>query len=173
MQGGLLATRWPARPAVFALPSWRRVHGALSARHTPAVATAGVCVSKVYLRRPLQGGSHLPFPKPGYWAPFAEGGPNLTATLRVYDAPGIDALPTSPPIFQQCDSGKCKGGSRFECEAGYTGNLCNRCEIGHLYWRGTCKTRCEDMEAQALVNVLGIIAVVTVWLLMNRMTAGQ
>jgi hypothetical protein len=29
------------------------------------------------------------------------------------------------------------------------------------------------MEAQALVNVLGIIAVVTIWLLMNRMTAGQ
>ena len=150
---------------MFAVPRWRRLQGTrwavhscpfLLCRHTPTTFL-------------LQGGSQLPYPDPGYWA-LHDRGPNLSAKLRVSE---MDSSKTAPAIFLQCAAGQCKGGPRFECEDGYTGNLCSSCQSGRLYWRGTCGTKCAELHAPALVNILGIIAVVTVWLGLNKLTAGQ
>ena len=88
--------------------------------------------------------------------------------LRVYDGGNPDA-----PIFYACQAGRCKGGEKFECSPGYTGNLCSECAKGQFYWSGGCGTSCADIEPQGVVTAFGIIAVVIVWLVLNKSAGGQ
>jgi hypothetical protein len=116
----------------------------------------------------------LPYPMPGYWAQSQVGQlPNIS-TLVIHDPPGNDHILLDPPIFWRCIGfGMCDGGPDFKCKPGYAGRLCSRCEPGHILWRGTCESRCEVLKAPALVNLLAIGAVITVWLGLNKLTAGS
>lgn len=119
----------------------------------------------------LQGSSQLPYPDRGYWAQ-SEAGPNSSRQLSVPDQPGTEILSDSPRIFWRClGYGMCA--ENFACDRGYAGRLCSQCQPGHLLWRGTCESQCEDLKAPGFVNALAIGAVVTVWVAMNRLTAGS
>ena len=94
-------------------------------------------------------------------------------TLLIFDALGLDKLPESPPMFVRCLAGKCRGGAEFQCVKGYTGTLCSECEREQFYWNGNCDTSCEDIHPGGLTTTLGIIAVIIVWLILNKSAGGM
>ena len=46
------------------------------------------------------------------------------------------------------------------------------CEEEFFYWKGTCDTSCEDISPRGLTTTLGIIAVILVWLILNKSAGG-
>ena len=82
-------------------------------------------------------------------------------------------------MFLACASlDVCPGGANFTCGRGYlqTAVMCQRCVPGQLLWRGRCSDSCFDNEPERLygvVTVMGILAVIAVWIIMNKMTAGK
>ena len=140
----------------------------------------------------FQGKSSLPTPSVGYYASSRKVvaapvmGPNMTsksgaaaatptaiASLLVLDAPGLDELPVEPPYFLPCLAGRCQGGPGFECNKGYTGILCSECEREQFYWNANCDTSCEDISPRGVTTVIGIIAVIIVWLILNKSAGGM
>ncbi len=53
----------------------------------------------------------------------------------------------------------------------YTGVLCSSCVPGQFVYSGTCATACAEIEPQGVTTALGIIAVVTVWYLINTQSS--
>jgi hypothetical protein len=94
---------------------------------------------------------------------------------QVYDPPGVDAIPDSPPIFFLCASDRCKGGASYSCLDGYEGVQCGDCKQGQFYYRGQCEIKCDDINVNGsptTVTVFGIIAVVIVWIVLNKSAGG-
>jgi hypothetical protein len=122
----------------------------------------------LHLNRPpvLQGKAALPYPKPNFWAATNA---HTNGTLMIYDSPGVDTILEDPPYFLPCSSGRCKG--NFQCEPGYTGVQCSVCEPGQFFFRGACDMSCADIEPKAVVTIFGIVAVVTVWYLINTQSS--
>jgi hypothetical protein len=130
----------------------------------------------------VKGMSNLPVPKENFYALSRKVVvPNNTSVatassigaLLVFDTPRLDALPAEPPIFVACLAGKCQGGPEFKCNKGYTGILCSECEPEQFYWNGRCDTSCEDISPRGVTTVLGIIAVIIVWLILNKSAGGM
>ena len=130
----------------------------------------------------VKGMSNLPIPKENFYAPSRKVvAPNNTsvatagsiAALLVFDTPRLDTLPAEPPFFVACLAGKCQGGPEFKCNKGYTGTLCSECEREQFYWNGKCDTSCEDISPRGATTVLGIIAVIIVWLILNKSAGGM
>ena len=130
------------------------------------------------MRAGSQGKAALPTPLQDYWAASelvagsnrsqdVETATSRSRALRVYEAGDAAA-----PIFYPCLAARCKGGERFECMPGYTGTLCSECAQGQFYWRGRCDTSCADIEPQGVVTAFGIIAVVVVWIILNKSAGG-
>ena len=120
----------------------------------------------------LQGRSKLPFPQVGFWAAYETHG--NVSSLRVSDLPALDPHNfTQTSFFFPCSSGRCRGGPNFECEPGYDGPMCFKCQPNRFYWMGTCKTACDEIEPRGLVTVVGITAVVCVWYIFYMMTSGS
>ena len=89
--------------------------------------------------------------------------------LRLADLPGNDYVLEEPLIFVACAPDRCLG--NFACVDGYTGVQCFECEPGQFYWQGTCNTPCHDIhvnDSPALITVFGILAVVLVWVVLNK-----
>ena len=53
----------------------------------------------------------------------------------------------------------------------YTGVLCSSCVPGQFVYSGTCATACAEIEPQGVTTALGIMAVVTVWYLINTQSS--
>ncbi len=53
----------------------------------------------------------------------------------------------------------------------YTGVLCSSCVPGQFVWGGTCDTACAEIGPQGVTTALGIMAVVTVWYLINTQSS--
>ena len=52
---------------------------------------------------------------------------------------------------------------------------CFDCKPGQFYWQGTCKTKCDDIHVNgspAVVTVFGILAVMLVWIILNKSAGG-
>ena len=127
----------------------------------------------------IQGKAALPVPKKDYWAlttyaNTTSAGDNNTsrAELLVFDETGLTEIPSTPAFFAQCSTNpaRCKGG--FECNPGYEGIMCSECAIGQFYFRGACDVNCSDIEPQGVVTVFGILAVVAVWVILNKSAGG-
>ena len=135
---------------------------------------ARACDSQFVLQ---QGGTQLPYPQKDFWAAAdfirssTNGSSEVTTLLKVTDPPGLDSIPESPAVFFACAAGRCLGGETFECVPGYTGIACSTCKKGQFFWNSNCQTRCDQIEPQGVVTVFGIIAVVLVWILLNKQTA--
>ncbi len=130
----------------------------------------------------VKGMSNLPIPKENFYAPSRKVvAPNNTSvatassvtSLLVFDAPRLDTLPAEPPVFVACLAGKCRGGPEFKCNKGYTGTLCSECEREQFFWNGKCDISCEDISPRGVTTVLGIIAVIIVWLILNKSAGGM
>ena len=155
------------------LPRRRRLQRARTIPHRSTHARSSVpvrrSVSAYTLQRFCQGGRDLPQAKKDFWTPL-----NQTQLQSIVD--NDDSLLAGRSLFFYCGSGRCGGGKNSSCEDGYTGALCNRCVRGRFSWMGACDIKCEDLEpaaAYGVVSVLGIMACVVAWLLMNKMTAGR
>ncbi len=130
-----------------------------------------------------QGKAQLPYPKKDYWAEAnvlqsaawtsAESRESNGNYLRVFDASGVDEIPTEPPYFQPCFAGQCIGGANFSCAVGYTGTQCSECKVGQFYWQGQCGTSCADIQPKGVVTLFGILAVVLVWVIINKSAGGM
>ena len=145
-----------------------------------------------HIVHPAQGRSRLPYPKKDYWAESKFG------ALKIYDPPGrVLVLPTAlqctcrgfkfltvccsagsdtiivNDVFVACAAGRCQGGINFSCSDGYKGNQCSECNEGQFYWQGTCDTKCSDLGSEGAVTVFGIIAVMVVWIVLNKSAGGM
>ena len=112
--------------------------------------------------------NHLPYPKEGYWAVTRNGTLFIDFNTDPVGADKIDVL--KPLLFRSCDSGRCLGGSKFECEEGYRGLQCSECVPNMFNFQANCQSKCEDLGNPTAVTIFGIAAVVTVWLVMNFQT---
>ena len=91
------------------------------------------------------------------------------------DLVGADNLDSSPPYFLFCPPGQCLGGQNFRCVDGYTGVMCNECKVGQLQFKAACDLRCDSIEpdgAHGVVTAFGIIAVMIVWVVLNKSAGG-
>ena len=124
----------------------------------------------------LQGGTSLPYPKPGYWAAADSSLGNASKRVQlfnnnetVYEKLGL--------LFFQCGTSrgasKCVGGKQFLCTEGYMGRLCNTCRPGQFYWMGSCSTSCQEMEPRGLTTVVSISAEMFAWWFFYKMTSGS
>ncbi len=53
--------------------------------------------------------------------------------------------------------------------------MCNECEIGQFQFKATCDLSCDDVEpagARGVVTIFGILAVMTVWVILNKSAGG-
>lgn len=130
-----------------------------------------------------QGKDELPFPARDFWAfanlsqpaawTKAESRDKNSNYLSVFDPSGIDEMPLDPPIFHACFAGQCLGGVNFSCAPGYTGTQCFECKVGQFYWQGQCGTSCDDIAPKGVVTFFGIMAVVSVWVIINKSAGGM
>jgi hypothetical protein len=135
---------------------WR--HDGLAGAQCFPCPEGGVCEGRI----------RLPYPKTDYWGLADKNGKHPLGSLMVFDPAGENStVPETPAIFLACAAKHCTGGESFGCAEGYTGVQCSECTEGRLYWRGSCETSCNDVNGAKVVTVLGIMAVVGVWLLLN------
>ena len=143
---------------------------------SPAVRAPSECAcvrDNDPMRFCFQGKSALPYPDKGYYAVVNEDELATNKSIKLFDALGISAIPSDPPIFVQCGQDRCKGGPKFECEHGYRGTACAECTKGQFYWNGKCDTDCKDIEPQGVVTVFGILGVMLVWIILNKSAGGM
>jgi hypothetical protein len=53
--------------------------------------------------------------------------------------------------------------------------MCNECEVGTFQFKGACDISCKDVEpdsAFGVVTIFGILAVMTVWVVLNKSAGG-
>ena len=139
--------------------TWR--HDGLPGRPCFDCPEGGIC----------EGEAKLPFPKENYWAASSNG----RLTIYASDPAGIDNLDADPPIFLSCPAGQCKGGKDYACVPGYTGVQCNECVVGTFQFKAACDISCEDIEpasAFGVVTIFGILAVMIVWIVLNKSAGG-
>jgi hypothetical protein len=106
-----------------------------------------------------------------YWAAAVNG----TFTVSAKDRPGANEIDTDPPYFFACPAGQCTGQKDFGCVKGYTGVMCNECRVGQFQFKAACDLSCDDIEpagAHGVVTIFGILAVMVVWVVLNKSAGG-
>jgi len=51
--------------------------------------------------------------------------------------------------------------------------MCSVCEKNRFFWKGTCDTKCADYQEIGAITVFGIIAVLIVWIVINKSASGE
>jgi hypothetical protein len=140
--------------------TWR--HDGLAGRQCFLCPEGGIC----------EGAQALPYPAKNYWAASV----NQTLSISSLDPPGAETLAEGAPYFFSCPAGSCKGGREFECYPGHTGVQCSECKRGQFQLNGACGLLCDEIEpagAHGLVaTVFGIMAVMFVWVVLNKSAGG-
>ena len=90
--------------------------------------------------------------------------------LLIVDPPDLDSLPLDPPYFSPCSTTRtrCMSGPEFQCAPGYTDVQCSACKPGQFYFEGFCDVPCSAIEPRGAVTFFGILAVVVVWVILNK-----